>query len=76
MSCRSGNQHSFTAEINIHFPGRDNVTKPYVLAFPTMVICLDCGFTECQIADAELSLLAEGMAETRDNVKRKGANGF
>ena len=74
-SCGSRNQHSFSAEINIHFPGLENLTKPCVLAFPTMVICLDCGFAECKMPNTELRLLAEGMAE-KDDVKRKGANGF
>jgi len=39
-------QSTFPAEINIHFSGIENLTKPTVWAFPTLLVCLDCGFVE------------------------------
>jgi len=61
-SCGSSNQRQFSSEINIHFSILD---KPGVMAFPTLVICLDCGFTELSIPETELRLLKEdGAAST------------
>jgi len=57
--CQSHNQSTFPTEMNIHFPGRHNLTKPSVWAFPKIVVCLDCGFTEFRIEGAELGRLAE-----------------
>ena len=37
--CQSGNQREFTAEVNIHFPGMDGLTKPTVLLFPRLSVC-------------------------------------
>jgi len=61
--CQSHNQNTFPTEMNIHFPGPNNLTKPSVWAFPKIVVCLDCGFTEFRIQETELCLLKEGMAE-------------
>ena len=58
--CQSENQKTFPAEINIHFPGLKNLDKPTVWAFPELLVCLDCGFTELQLKEKEFSLLAEG----------------
>ena len=41
-----GKKGEFPAEINIHFPGMENLKQPTVFVFPTLLICLDCGFTE------------------------------
>jgi len=63
MSCRlcqSESQHKFPSEINIHFPGRENLTKPTVWVFPKLVLCLDCGFTEFIVEEKELGLLKDG----------------
>ena len=61
--CQSRNQTAFPTEMNIHFPGIDNLTKPAVLVFPDIVVCLDCGFTEFHIESVELSRLAEESDE-------------
>jgi len=45
LSCASGNQGGFGAEINIHFLGPQNIDRPGVWAFPKLLICLDCGFS-------------------------------
>ena len=49
--------------MNIHFPGLHNLTKPSVWAFPKILVCLDCGFTEFRSEGAELGLLAEETFE-------------
>jgi hypothetical protein len=61
--CRSENQRTFPVEMNIHFPGVSNLTTPTVLAFLNSLVCLDCGFTEFILAETEVKLLANGIAE-------------
>ena len=60
-SCQSANQLNFGSEINIHFPGLVNLTKPTVSVFPQLLICSDCGFVEFSITKAELRQLTEGV---------------
>jgi hypothetical protein len=52
------------AEVNIHFSFSlmQNLDKPGVMVFPTLTICLDCGFTHCTLAERDLGLLKEGRA--------------
>jgi hypothetical protein len=57
-SCRSENVKVFTSEINIHFPGRPNLTKT-VLAFPKLLVCLDCGLADVLLSEDELRNLRE-----------------
>jgi hypothetical protein len=59
--CASCNQAEFVAEINIHLSGLKNVDNPGVLAFPKLLVCLDCGFTQFTAPEAELALLARGV---------------
>lgn len=59
-SCQSENQHKFGSEINIHFSGLKALDKPTVWVFPKLLICLDCGFMESSIPEAELRQLAQG----------------
>ena len=60
--CRSENQKTFPSEINVHFPGASNLTKRTVWAFPNLLVCLDCGFTEFTLAETEMKLLDNGIA--------------
>ena len=53
-SCQSANQMEFPSEINIHFPGIANLDKPAVLIFPSIRVCLNCGFSEFVIGKSEL----------------------
>ena len=65
MSCRvcqSKSQMTFRSEICIHFPGIDKLTTPPVLAYPVLIVCLHCGFTEFKIEETELRQIAEGTA--------------
>lgn len=67
-SCASGRQREFVAEINIHFPGLKNLGKPSVFAFPTVLVCLDCGFSQFLVTDPELTLLAEGVRTSQPSL--------
>ena len=59
-SCQSENRSGFHSEISIHPPGLNNLTKPPVLAFPNLLVCLECGHTEFLLEKTELRELAEG----------------
>jgi hypothetical protein len=61
-SCGSKNRTEFGAEINIHFPGWKGLDQLPVWAFPKLVVCLDCGFSQFTLSETELHLLAEGTA--------------
>jgi hypothetical protein len=61
-SCGSPNQRKFNAEINLHFLGPDGLEKPAVWLFPSVVVCMDCGFAEFSTPKAELGKLASGAA--------------
>ena len=63
-ACHSAIKGEFPAEINIHFPGMENLAEPTVFVFPTLLICLDCGFTEFSISETELPLLAHKKHST------------
>ena len=56
-SCHSDNQRELPAEINIHFPGLEDLARRNVLVFPSILICLKCGFAEFRLPDAELAQL-------------------
>jgi hypothetical protein len=55
--CHSANWREFTAEINIHFPGRKGIDVPTVWVFPKMSVCMDCGFAGFTVPDVELKKL-------------------
>jgi hypothetical protein len=57
-SCESGNQAEFSAEMIIHFSGIKNLDRPGVLAFPKLLVCLDCGFSRFTVPETALPLLA------------------
>jgi hypothetical protein len=61
-SCGADSETEFGAELNVHFPGRKGLDKPAVLAFPTLIVCLECGFTQFTLPRTELRLLQEGAA--------------
>ena len=56
-ACRSVDQSEFPAEINIHFPGPENLETPSILVFPRLSVCLNCGFTEFFIRDVDVRRL-------------------
>jgi len=54
-SCQSDNQRRFESEINIHHSELNDVKKLPALAFPVLLVCLDCGFVEARLASDELN---------------------
>jgi len=56
---------AFTSEINIHFPGKANLTKS-VLTFPKLLVCLDCGLADVLLSEHELRQLREYSSVTRE----------
>ena len=61
-SCQSQNQRNLNGEIAIRFPGVMGLDKPIVLVYPPLAVCLNCGFTEFAIPEAELRQLVEDDA--------------
>jgi hypothetical protein len=61
-SCASVNETQFTAEIMIHFSGLRSMDNPGLLAFPKVLVCLDCGFSRFRTTEAQLRLLGERSA--------------
>lgn len=62
-SCGSNNQDSFVSEMCVHLPGFENLSKPAVLAFPQLVVCLDCGFSQFSLREADLRRFSGESAE-------------
>jgi hypothetical protein len=58
-SCGSENLKRFDAEANIHIPGRSGIDRPSFFAFPTFLICLDCGHMESILSKKDVQLLRE-----------------
>jgi len=63
--CHSENRGAFESEISIHLPRLDNLTKPTVLVFPKLLVCLECGRAEFGIGKTELRRLAEASDAER-----------
>jgi hypothetical protein len=61
LLCDSEKQAEFTAEINIHYSGLENIDNPGVLFLPKLLLCLDCGFSTFTTPKTELMLLARGI---------------
>jgi hypothetical protein len=61
--CESLHARTFTAEINIHFPGFEGLAKPTVWVFPQVLVCLDCGLAQFSIPEPELQRLAADGAD-------------
>ena len=64
-SCGSSGQREFPAEINIHPPtrGLKNMDKPTVWAFPSIMVCSNCGFAEFVLGVDELKSLEENYRD-------------
>jgi len=58
-SCHSENQSEFNGEVAIHFPGLQGLDKPIVWVFPKPLVCLNCGFAEFVVPEADLRVLRE-----------------
>ena len=60
--CTSVNQAEVTAEMMIHFNRIKHLANPGVLAFPKVLVCLDCGSSVFTTSETELRALREGIA--------------
>jgi len=56
--CGLDTKAEFSAEINLCFGGLKNIHIPGFLTFPSVVACLECGFSWFTIPETELARLA------------------
>ena len=68
-SCRSASLKMFSAEMGIHFPGLTNLDRPVVWVFPSLLVCLDCGFSEFLVPE-------EQRANLKDLLDSESAKGL
>jgi hypothetical protein len=63
MVCKAcgGRQAQFPAEVCIHFSGIRQLDAASVFKFPTILVCLECGFSVFNISQADLALLATSL---------------
>jgi hypothetical protein len=54
----------FGAEIGVHFSGLANLDKPTLFVFPTITVCLNCGYSVFPMPERELSAIKEGVLTT------------
>ena len=64
-SCESPDFREFTAEMNIHFPGRENLDKSTVMASSPVTICVNCGCVEFVLRGEPLQKLRDGSTESQ-----------
>ena len=62
LACKSNDVAEFGAEIAVHSPTELSVPTPHLMVFPTLVVCLRCGFTGFKLRDEELRMIAEASA--------------
>jgi len=58
--CSSLNEAEFATEMMIHVNGPQRLTSTSVLAFPKILVCLDCGSSHFNTPGAELRALRKG----------------
>jgi len=64
-ACGSVSRREFPSEICIHPPhGLNNLDGSSVWAFPLLVVCVHCGFTEFTLKAAEVKSLPENERES------------
>ena len=63
MSCKvcNGRQAQFAAEVCIHFSGIRRLDHPSVFEFPTLLVCMECGFSVFNVSQADLAVLAKSQ---------------
>lgn len=59
QQCGAVSHGEFPAEVCIHFPGPENLSKPAVFVFPRLWVCMNCGTAQFRVARAELQRLAQ-----------------
>jgi hypothetical protein len=56
--CASDNRQEFGVEMNFHFQGWNGLSRPTLMIFPKVLVCLNCGFAEFSVPEADLRRLA------------------
>ena len=64
--CSSLNEAEFPTEMMIHISGSNHHNNPGVMAFPVVLVCLDCGASRFKMPTKELRALREGDAQSGD----------
>ena len=64
-SCQSEHQRTLNGELAIHFSGLKGLDKPTVVVFPELLVCLNCGFTEFVVSEANVRLLREESEQAK-----------
>jgi hypothetical protein len=59
-SCASPNIVELIAETCFRFAGLNGLKVDPILVYPKTIVCLDCGFTESNLAENELEQLRKG----------------
>ena len=67
-SCGSDNLSKVNATIALHFPGRENLSKPHVFLSPEVAVCLDCGNAQFDVPKHELGQLSKGKTPADSEV--------
>jgi hypothetical protein len=63
--CKSQELRVLTAEMNIHFPGNENLDTPTVWVFPPVTICLHCGCADFVVHGEPLQMLRDNDAKPK-----------
>lgn len=71
-SCTSNRQAEFSAEVNLHFRGFGYLDEPGILAFPKVLVCLDCGLSRFTTTKPQLARLVAGAKKGSSSTR--GAN--
>ena len=60
-SCASEKQQDFSGELSVAFLAIEKLKKDPVYVVQKILVCLNCGYTELIIPNAELAQLRKGM---------------
>jgi len=61
-SCASPRKTEFLGEICLHFPGGlESLDRPLVWAFPKVVVCLECGWAQFAVPEAEVKVIQQNL---------------
>jgi hypothetical protein len=60
--CGAMSQQDFPGEVSINFPGVQRIHLSPVYVSQSILICLDCGFSELVVPKPVLAQLSQGMA--------------
>jgi hypothetical protein len=65
FSCNSCNVEAFPTEMVFHFSGLQDLDQPQIFLFPSVAVCLDCGFSCFATPEKEAALLATGAVHLK-----------